>query len=136
MDVDKGRELTGATQSTEERHHMDPNTITLAQLGIFFMEICAGIAAVGTAITWVLKALGVLRAPEKKQDELLKDHEARIKRLEEKANSDYENIQELQKEMKILLAATLATVKHQLDGNDVQSLQKARENLEEYLINK
>lgn len=115
---------------------MDPNTITLDQLGIFFMEICAGIAAVGTAITWVLKALGFLRAPEKKQDELLKDHEARIKRLEEKANSDYEAIQELQKEMKILLAATLATVKHQLDGNDVQSLQKARENLEEYLINK
>ena len=48
---------------------MDPNTITLAQLGIFFMEICAGIAAVGTAITWVLKALGFLRAPERKQDE-------------------------------------------------------------------
>ena len=115
---------------------MDPNTITLAQLGIFFMEICAGIAAVGTAITWVLKALGVLRAPEKKQDELLKDHESRIKRLEEKANSDYENIQELQKEMKILLAATLATVKHQLDGNDIKSLEKAKNNLEEYLINK
>jgi flagellar biosynthesis component FlhA len=115
---------------------MDPNTITLAQLGVFFMGICGGIAAVGTALTWVLKALGFLRAPEKKQDELLKDHESRIKRLEEKANSDYENIQELQKEMKILLAATLATVKHQLDGNDVQSLQKARENLEEYLINK
>lgn len=115
---------------------MDPNTITLAQLGIFFMEICAGIAAVGTALTWVLKALGVLRAPEKKRDELLKDHEGRVKRLEEKANSDYENIQELQKEMKILLAATLATVKHQLDGNDIKSLEKAKNNLEEYLINK
>ena len=42
----------------------------------------------------------------------------------------------LQKEMKILLAATLATVKHQLDGNDTKSLEKARANLEEYLINK
>lgn len=115
---------------------MDLNTITLAQLGTFFLQVCAGIAAVGAALTWILKALGFLRAPERKQDEMLKDHEARIKRLEEKANSDFENIQELQKEMKILLAATLATVKHQLDGNDVQSLQKARENLEEYLINK
>lgn len=128
--------MEGHTGNIRKGHQMDPNTITLAQLGIFFMSICGGIAVVGTAITWVLKALGVLRAPEKKQDELLKDHESRIKRLEEKANSDYENIQELQKEMKILLAATLATVKHQLDGNDVQSLQKARENLEEYLINK
>ena len=115
---------------------MDITTITLAQLGVFFLEVCAGIAAVGTAVTWILKALGFLRAPERKQDELLKDHEARIKRLEEKANSDYENIQELQKEMKILLAATLATVKHQLDGNDTKSLEKARANLEEYLINK
>lgn len=115
---------------------MDITTITLAQLGVFFLEICAGISIVGGAVTWALKALGFLRAPERKQDELLKDHEGRIKRLEEKANSDFEAIQELQKEMKILLAATLATVKHQLDGNDVQSLQKARENLEEYLINK
>ncbi len=115
---------------------MDLNTITLAQLGIFFMSICGGIAAVGTALTWVLKALGFLRAPEKKQDELLKDHETRIKRLEEKAANDFDNIQEIQKEMKILLAATLATVKHQLDGNDIKSLEKARANLEEYLINK
>lgn len=115
---------------------MDPNTITLAQLGIFFLEVCGGIALIGGAGTWVLKVLGFIRAPERKQDELLKDHEARIKRLEEKANSDYENIQELQKEMKILLAATLATIKHQLDGNDTKSLEKARGALEEYLINK
>lgn len=115
---------------------MDPNTITLAQLGVFFMSICGGIAVVGTALTWVLKALGFIRAPERKQDEMLKDHEARIKRLEEKSNSDFEAIQELQKEMKILLAATLATVKHQLDGNDTKSLEKARGALEEYLINK
>lgn len=115
---------------------MDPNTITLAQLGTFFLQVCAGIAAVGAALTWILKALGFLRAPERKQDELLKDHETRIKRLEEKANSDFENIQELQKEMKILLAATLATVKHQLDGNDIKSLEAARTKLEEYLINK
>ena len=47
---------------------MDPNTITLAQLGVFFLEVCAGIAAVGTAVTWILKALGFLRAPERKQD--------------------------------------------------------------------
>ena len=121
---------------TERKINMDPNTITLAQLGIFFLEVCGGIALIGGAGTWVLKVLGFIRAPERKQDELLKDHEARIKRLEEKANSDYENIQELQKEMKILLAATLATIKHQLDGNDTKSLEKARGALEEYLINK
>jgi hypothetical protein len=115
---------------------MDLNTITIAQLGTFFLQVCAGIAAVGAALTWILKALGFLRAPERKQDEMLKDHEARIKRLEEKSNSDYEAIQELQKEMKILLAATLATVKHQLDGDDTKSLEKARAHLEEYLINK
>lgn len=115
---------------------MDITTITLAQLGVFFLEICAGISIVGGAVTWGLKALGFLRAPERKQDELLKDHEARIKRLEEKAANDFDNIQEIQKEMKILLAATLATVKHQLDGNDIKSLEKARANLEEYLINK
>lgn len=128
--------MEGHTGNIRRGHNMDLNTITLAQLGIFFMEICAGIAAVGTAVTWILKALGFLRAPERKQDELLKDHEARIKRLEEKANNDFEAIQELQKEMKILLAATLATVKHQLDGNDIKSLEKAKNNLEEYLINK
>ena len=103
---------------TERKINMDPNTITLAQLGIFFLEVCGGIALIGGAGTWVLKVLGFIRAPE------------------EKANSDYENIQELQKEMKILLAATLATIKHQLDGNDTKSLEKARGALEEYLINK
>lgn len=115
---------------------MDPNVMTVAEAGTLFMELCVGIAALGAAVTYILKVIGVLQAPEKKQDASIEDHEKRIKRLEEKSDNDFKNIQEIQSEIKIMLAATLATVKHQLNGNDTKSLESARDKLEEYLINK
>ena len=115
---------------------MDPNVMTIAEAGTLFMEICVGIAALGAAGTYILKVIGVLQAPEKKQNAALEDHEKRIKRLEEKTDNDFKSIQEIQVEIKIMLSATLASVKHQLNGNDTKSLESAREKLEEYLINK
>lgn len=115
---------------------MDPNVMTIAEAGTLFMQICVGLAAIGAAGTYVLKVIGVIRAPEKKQNATLADHEKRIKRLEEKADADFANIQDVQTEIKIMLMAILATIKHQLNGNDTKSLEKARNDLEEYLINK
>ena len=115
---------------------MDPNVMTIAEAGTLFMQICVGLAAIGAAGTYVLKVIGVIRAPEKKQNATLADHEKRIKRLEEKTDNDFKAIQEIQKEIKIMLAATLATIKHQLNGNDTKSLEQSRDNLEEYLIKK
>lgn len=115
---------------------MDPNVMTIAEAGSLFMAVCVGLAAIGAAGTYVLKVIGVIRAPEKKQNATIADHEKRIKRLEEKAEADFTSIQDIQSEIKIMLAATLATVKHQLNGNDTKSLESARDKLEEYLINK
>jgi thioesterase domain-containing protein len=115
---------------------MDPSVMTVSEFGNLFVQICVGLAAIGAAATYVLKVLGVLRAPEKKQNAALEDHEKRIKRLEEKTDNDFKAIQEIQTEIKIMLAATLATIKHQLNGNDTKALEQARDNLEEYLINK
>lgn len=116
---------------------MDPNTtFTLSQVGTFILQFCTGIALIGTTGTWILKAVGIIRAPEKKQDATLEDHEARIKRLEGKVENDFHSITDMQEEMRILLTATLATIKHQLDGNDVDSLRSASKDIERYLINK
>lgn len=101
-----------------------------------FLAFCGGISVLGAASVYVAKAIGWIRKPEMKQDEILADHEARIQSLEAKTDKDYSAIVKLQQEVKMMLKATLAIMQHSIDGNDIKGLQKAKQDIEEYLIDK
>ena len=101
-----------------------------------FLAFCGGISILGAAAVYVAKAIGWIRRPEVKQNDILKDHEKRIASLESKVDSDYDNIKTLEKEIKMVLKATLAIIKHEVDGNETKQLQETRDYIENYLVDK
>ena len=97
------------------------------------LAICGGISVLGGAFVYILKVLGWIRKPEQEQNSKLHDHEIRITKLEQKSNNDYEEIEELKKQNYLLLTAMLATIKHQINGDDVESLKECSASIEKYV---
>ena len=110
--------------------------ITIQAIIQLFLAFCGGVSVLGAAAVYIAKAVGWIRKPEIKQNAVLDDHEKRIKRLEEKTDNDYENINKLQTEMKMMLKATLALMKHAIDGNHTDDLLKVKDDIEDYLLEK
>lgn len=110
--------------------------ITIHSIIQLFLAFCGGISVLGAAAVYIAKAVGWLRKPEMAQDEQLKDHETRITKLEEITKDDYDDIKKLQTEVKMVLKATLAIMKHEIDGNNKSDLTKTRDDIEEYLLSK
>jgi len=101
-----------------------------------FLTFCGGVSIIGAAAVYIAKAVGWIRKPEVKQNEILQDHEKRICELEAKADNDYEDIKTLQTEVKMMLKATLALMKHAIDGNHTSDLQRTKDDIEDYLVGK
>ena len=101
-----------------------------------FLTFCGGITIIGGAAVYLAKAVGWLKKPETKQNEVLDDHEKRIARLEEKTDNDYSDIRKLQQEMKMMLRAVVAIMKHEIDGNNTADLKKEQEAIDDYLFEK
>lgn len=110
--------------------------IPVSDVVTLILATCGGISVIGAAAVYVGKAIGWIRKPEIKQDEILKDHEKRITTLEKKTDKDYVSIETLQKEVKMVLSAMIAIMKHELDGNSTDDLKKTQHEIEEYLISK
>ena len=101
-----------------------------------FLAFCGGVSCLGAALAYIAKAIGWIKRPEVKQNAVLEDHEKRIKRLEEKTDNDYNDIRKLQQEMKMMLKAVVAIMKHEIDGNHTSDLQKVQKDIEDYLLEK
>lgn len=114
---------------------MEP-LISVTQVIQIFLAFCGGISVVGGTLTYVAKMMGWLKKPEENQNRRLDLLEKEVLELKRKTDSDWKSISELQESTKLLLSAMLATVKHQLDGNDTSDLKRVQESLESYLINK
>lgn len=116
---------------------------TPAQLIALILGICGAIVTISAAIGVIAKALDKARAPEKEQNERLDAHEKRlnahdeiIEKFKEYFDNDDRRFKEIEKSNKVTQSALLALLKYSLNGNDTDSLKKAEESLESYLIDK
>lgn len=109
-------------------------SFTWGQFVTGFLAVCAGITCVAVAASWVIKAIKAARAPTQKL-------EARIKALEEHDEEykgyfakDKSRLDNMEEGNRIMQRAMLALLSHGIDGNDVDSLKAAKNELQKYLI--
>lgn len=75
-----------------------------------------------------IKAVKDMRKPQTDQASLVMEHD-------EKLLNDYKDIQELKKEVRIILECLRPMLQHLVDGDDVESLKERLDFLDRYLIN-
>lgn len=96
----------------------------------FFMvlfAICGAVSVIGGAVNIILN--WKKESKVSRHDLALKDHEMRIRKLEDNSRSQ-------DSFTKVLCNSVLALVSHEINGNSIDKLETAQEELTEYLINK
>lgn len=91
------------------------------------LALCGGISVIGGAINllrnWKKESKLTLH------DTVLKDHEQRIRRVED-ATKEQNGF------TKVLCNSVLALVSHEINGNSIDKLESAQKDLQDFLINK
>jgi hypothetical protein len=100
------------------------------------MSYVGYITVIGGAAAYVARLLGWLKKPEERQNAAISDLTVRVEKLEAKTSADYIAIEDIKAASQLQTAALLALSKHALNGNDIDALQDATKNLEQYLINR
>ena len=111
----------------------EPITFTLGQIIAAFLSFCGGISVIGAAVGWIVKAINAAKAPQKKQTERMDALEIRIKDLEIFSKSDKARLDDIEEGNRVTQRAILALLSHGIDGNDLDSMKKAKQELTDYL---
>lgn len=107
-------------------------TFTLADV----LWICGAICTTAAALTVIINAYKKAREPESVQDQRLDALEAEVKRFSEYLDRDNRRLNLLDEGNRVTQQALLALMSHAINGNDIEKLSKAKDDLESYLINK
>lgn len=113
-----------------------PISFTLSELIGMILSICGAIITVSACITVFVNWHNKSKEPEITQNERIAVLEKKAERFEQLFDNDNKRLIELEKGNRVMQQSMLALLSHALNGNDIDSLKKAKTNLENYLIGK
>lgn len=106
----------------------------LEQLWNIFQVACAGIITIGGAGAVIV---GLYKWAKKPDD----DRDDRLKRHDEMLDNDNKRLKELEREQaemkeaqSVLMKSILALMSHSIDGNHLEELKIARDDMQDYLL--
>lgn len=109
-------------------------SFTPAQLFAAILGICAGISCIAGGVGWIVKGFKAAKKPAARMNDRVTSLEAAQKRHEEYLEKDNERLEAIEAGNRVTQRALLALLKHGIDGNDVDAMKRAEEELQEFLI--
>lgn len=113
---------------------MGEATITFSVSDIVW--ICGAICTIAAAIAVFYRAIAKAHEPEHIQDQRLDALEKQVKKFAEYLDRDNRRLNALDEGNRVTQQALLALMSHAINGNDIDKLSKAKDDLESYLINR
>ncbi len=115
---------------------MGNTLITFTPLEFFqaILAICGAITAVAAAVTVIVSIVKKAKAPNEMQNSRIDKLEERINNHDSLFDTDNKRLQDIEQGNRVMQQALLALLSHSIDGNDVESLRKAKEIMQQYLI--
>lgn len=114
----------------------EPIMLSPHDLFTMFLAICVAITTVSAAMAVLTKLIQKMRQPEKSQNERIDELERVVKRHDALFSCDSRRLNDLEEGNKVTQQALLALLSHAINGNDTDKLTKARDTLQQYLIEK
>lgn len=100
--------------------------------------ILAGASAIvllSNAVEKIVKAVKIAKAPENAQNAKISELEERLKKVEDKLESDKKQIAVIREGNHVLTKGMFALLEHGINGNNIDQMRDAKHDVEEYLIN-
>lgn len=111
-------------------------TFTPASLVAGILAVCAGISCVAAAIGWIAKGIHAAKAPGKKVEDRLTAIEKALKEHDGYLSSDKRRLEDIEEGNRVTQKAILALLSHGIDGNDIEAMRTAKNELQTYLIDR
>lgn len=98
--------------------------------------ILAAVVLIGNAIDKVAKLVQAFRAPNAAQDARLKELEDWRKKVDQALARDLHRFDALDEGERVTQRALLALLDHGIDGNNIEQMQRAKDALQNHLIDR
>lgn len=99
------------------------------------LEVAGAISIVAAAGNWIVKLVAVIKAPNAEQNKHIAELQEWRKGVDQKLDNDNRRLNKKEDSDRITQRAMLALLSHGIDGNHIDQMVKARDALQEHLIN-
>lgn len=106
--------------------------ITFAQLAGLAALVLVLVGAYNT----IMNAVKTYREEKKRKDQPVSTLESKVNEHDEKLKQDHKRLNELEEANRIQMRALMAMLHHEIDGNSIDGLKKAYDEIQQYLIEK
>lgn len=110
--------------------------LTPAEIWAFILVAASAIVLLANAGEKIAKAIKAAKAPNQAQDKRLDEIEARLRTAEKKLEKGQLHFETIENSNRVTQRALLALLDHGIDGNNIDQMQRAKEELRIHLINK
>jgi hypothetical protein len=107
-----------------------------AEVWAAILATASAIVLIANAAEKIAKAVKAAKAPGEQQDKRLEDLERRMEAAEKKLDNDSRHFDAIDASNRVTQVALLALLDHGIDGNNVEQMQHAKEELQTHLINR
>ena len=114
----------------------EPIAITPNDIVTMIIWFCGAIITVSSAVTIIISIVKKAKQPEQNQNERLDKLEQKVNQFEQFFDKDNKRLVELEEGNRVTQQSLLALLSHSINGNDIDKLTKARDDLQQYLIDK
>lgn len=113
---------------------MSDVTITFTLQGVLWA--CGALCSVAAAVAVIYKVFRKALEPEETQTRRIEALESQVVELKKFLATDKDRLDAVDEGNRITQEALLALLSHAINGNDIESLTKAKKDLQAYLIKK
>lgn len=110
--------------------------ITLANAWAAIAAVAAAVVLIVNAVEKIVAVIHAAKAPDAAQNDRLAALEEDMQQVKQYLSTDKTRIDRLAEGDQVTKRSLLALLNHGLDGNNVKQMQDAKQELENYLINR
>lgn len=117
--------------------------LTIQEFWTILMAGCSALITLSAAAVIVINAIKKFKEPENAQNREIKELKDKMKTIEDRLDrhdeffgKDNKRLLAIEEGNRVTQQALLALMQHAINGNDVEKLKKAEDDLKTYLINK
>ena len=99
------------------------------------LAVASAIVLLSNAGEKIIKAVRAAKAPEQRQNDEIEDIKARLDKIEKDVLKDEKQIKDVRECTHVITKGVLALLDHGINGNNIDQMKDARQDVERYLIN-
>lgn len=110
--------------------------LTVTEVWAAILAVASAIVLLANAAEKIIKGIQAAKAPSVQQNQRLEALEKRMGVVEKKLDKDQKHFDAIDASNRVTQVALLALLDHGIDGNNIDQMQHAKEELQTHLINR